>query len=212
MLSNRLEFFVLESELENTNRSLSASFPFYDGLETPKNSINDIYNQINGNIRGMEDPTVIPLLSTITQHCVYTSFPSNYTFLATGSLHALLYYLYESLYFSVNNNEDNLAERDQYFIEANAFSNALITTSNLINADIRGLINSKLNSLYFLSAGFGALFLLMYFCYYYPMLSSDINFLRKLTELIITIPKNHSLLRSTAINIQSSSPATYQKI
>ena len=201
MLVSRLEFFVLENELENSKSSLSASFLFYNGLESPQNSINDIYNQIIRNVKGMENPAIKSLLSIPTQHYIYTSFPSNYTFLATGSLHALLYYLYESLYFSSNNNEDSFVDHYQYFVEANAFSNALITTSTMLKTDIINLINSKLNSLYFVSAGFGAIFLIIYFCCYYPMLSFDIIFLKKLTDLILIIPKTNNAVHSASVNI-----------
>ena len=69
----------------------------------------------------------------------------------------------------------------------------------MLKTDIINLINSKLNSLYFVSAGFGAIFLIIYFCYYYPMLSFDIKFLKKLTDLILIIPKTNNKVRPNSV-------------
>ena len=46
VLLTRLGFFVLENEIIDTSSSLTSIFPYYNGLKTPKDSINRTYNQL----------------------------------------------------------------------------------------------------------------------------------------------------------------------
>ena len=189
ILISKLGFFTLENCIENTNYSLSSEFPFYNGLGLPKKSVNSVRDQLVINIQGMENPATVSVLSSKLQHDIYISYPSNLTFLKTGTLRALFFYMYESLYFAFNYSENDFASLYQYFIEGSAFSDAVIVIASLFNQDMTDLIESKLHDLYIFTGGFGLMFLLIYFCYYYPMLSNDISFLNKLTDLIHMIPK-----------------------
>ena len=207
ILVTKLGFFVLESNIDNSTSSLSSEFPFYHGLNSSKNSVNNVYNQLSENIQGMENPATLKVLSSRVVEYIYNWYPSNLTFLEAGTLRGLIYYTHESLYFAFNNVENDFASFYQYFTEANAFSDAIIEIAYMLNTDMTNLVNSKLYALYFFTGGFGLIFLLMYFCYYYPMLSFDINLLNKLTDLILMIPRIH-----IPVNSASTSVVTHKNV
>ena len=187
---SRLGFFVLESDINGTFSELTHSFPFYTGFNWLNNSIEENYNLIIKNLKSSENPEIISLMSPTLKEYVYNSYPSNLTFLTAGTLNAAMYFAQESLFYSFTNIKDNFSNLYQYYTEASALYAALDLTSAMDNTVIADLINQQLSNLYYFTAGFGALFLLMYFCYYYPIFSFDINFLNKLTDLILIIPKN----------------------
>ena len=198
MLATKLGFFVLESNIGRSNCSLPFEFSFYNDLATPRKSITSIYNQLLVNIQGMENPTTVKVFSSTLYNYIYVSYPSNLTFLSTGTMRGLVYYMQESLYFAFHNVQSDFASFYQYFTEANAFSDAIIVIASMLSADLTNLVNSKLYDLYIFTGGFGLIFLLMYCCYYYPMLSFDIHFLNKLTDLILMIPKIHIPMQRTS--------------
>ena len=77
-------------------------------------------------------------------------------------------------------------------------------------ADLKNLIDSQLVNLYYFTGGFGGFFLLMYLFYYYPMLTFEIKFLRKLTDIIQIIPKNaNSTISKTATQTKAHFSSKY---
>ena len=190
VLLTRLGFFVLENEIIDTSSSLTSIFPYYNGLKTPKDSINRTYNQLMVYIEGLENPILKTLLPSTIINYIYDSYPSNSTFLSLGTLSALLDFTDESLLFSFNDVRDSFSDLDNYFTKAMALYDALDVIASMDISILNDLINSQLNNLYYFTGGFAFLFLLMYFCYYYPMISSDIKFLNKLIEIILIVPKN----------------------
>ena len=203
ILITRLGFFVLETDIDNTNCSLATIFPYYNGLGSTNSSIIAIYNELLVYIEKMEDPTTKELLSPVLLDDIFNSYSSNYSFLAKGTLNALIYFSEESLFYGLNNYEYGYASLYKYYSEASALYDALDDSANMDNIVMTNSINSQLNSLYYFNAGFGALFLIMYAVYYYPMLSSDINFLKKLTDIILIIPKNQIVLKPVKKDIKS---------
>ena len=195
ILLTRLGFFVLENDISESNTSLASTFQFYIGIGNLDDTINDLYNEIVLNLQEAESPSINALMSPTLKDYIYKSYPSNISFLSTGTLSGVTYILHESLYFAFNNVEDSFSSFNQYFTELTALYEALDATSSMDSANISELINTQLNNLYYFTGGFGMLFLLIYFCYYYPMLSFDIKFLEKLSDLILIIPKIKNQVR-----------------
>ena len=204
ILLTRLGFFVLENDISGSNNSVLSVFPFYTGFGNLDETVKDLYTQITLNLQEAESPLINALMSSALNDYIYKSFPSNLTFLSTGTLNGVTYILQEAFYFAFNDAEDSFANFNQYFTEVIALYEALDITSAMNNANISDLISTQLNNLYYFTGGFGILFLLLYFCYYYPMLSSDAKFLEKLTDLLLILPKIQ--------NTVNDKPLTQKKI
>ena len=211
VILTNLGFFVLESDISNTSSSLTSVFPFYNGLNSPSNSVINLYNEAIANLQGLESPVIRSLLSTTLLNYIFVSYPSNLTFLGKGTMSGVIYFLDESLYFAYNNVEDSYINYFQYFTEAVSLYDALDATAAMDSTDIAALINSQLDYLYYLTGGFGVLFLIMYCCYYYPMLSYDIKFLKKLTDLISILPKTKNIAQVASLTKQKIRFASFNK-
>ena len=200
ILATRITYYVLESRHTGTSAgTLNYLYPHYNTIASPQDNVLDNYNQLIILIDEMRNLSVKALFSQELQNYVYYSYPSNYTFLITGTLNALLYFSEESLNYGFSNVRYSIdTVLGQYFNESQALYSSMDVTTAMCISDLKNSIDSQLNALYYFTGVFVALFLIMYLCYYYPMLTFEIKFLIKLTDIIQIIPKtqNNSISKS----------------
>ena len=190
-LTARIIYYVLEARHNDTKAdSLSISFPYYNTITTPQLNVYIISDQLNVLIDKLRFLPFQQIFSQELQTYTYYSYPSNSSFLMTGTLNAMKYFNDESLNYAINTVATIDTSIYTYCNESQILYNAINITTLMEISDLRNLIDSQLSNLFYFTGGFGGLFLLMYLFYYYPMLTFEINFLRKLTDIIQIIPRN----------------------
>ena len=190
ILTTRITYYVIESRTEGYICSLDNLFPYYNSISDPQENVMINYNRLSILINEMRELSVKSIFSPELQQFIYKSYPSNYTFLITGTLNAMAYFIEESLNYAFNNATSTDENIYIYFDESLALYSSINITAAMGISDLRNLIDAQLNILYYFTGGFGGFFLMIYLCYYYPMLAFEIKFLKKLTDIIQIIPKN----------------------
>ena len=190
-LTVRITYYVLEARHSGIKLdSLSLSFPYYNTITVPQVNVYTIHNQLNALIDKLRFISFQQIFSQELQTYTYYSYPSNSSFLITGTLNAMKYFNDESLNYVGNMVSAVDTSIYIYYNESQILYNAINITTLMEISDLKYLIDNQLNNLYYFTGAFGGLFLLIYLFYYYPMLTFEINFLRKLTDIIQMIPRN----------------------
>ena len=201
VLATRITFYVFESRHNGMKPdSLNTLFPYYNTISAPQASVLSMYSELTVLIDKMRDLSIKSLFSSDLAAYSYFSYPSNDVFLTTGTINGLNYFAQESLNFGFNLINAIDSNGDIYYKESQALYDAMSATAVMEDIDLRNLINSQLNDLYSFTGGFGVLFLILYFIYYYPMLAFEIKFLRKIIEIIQIIPKNSNNTTNKSVN------------
>ena len=196
----RISYYVLESRFGSNDNLLNNIYPYYNTITTPHSNLLSISTQLSGLVNKIRVIPIKPIFTSELQNCYYYSYSSNYSFLTTGTLNAIQYFIDESLNYGFNYANSIDTDIFIYYNESQAlYSSIDVTTAMCIN-DLKTLIDNELYTLYYFTAGFGVLFLIMYLFYYYPMFSFEIKFLAKLVDIIQIMPKNSSSTMNKSVN------------
>ena len=201
ILAARLTYYVFESRYDSDNSdSLDALYPYYNTITTPQSNLLSISTQLSGLVNKIRVIPIKPIFTSELQNCYYYSYSSNYSFLTTGTLNAIQYFIDESLNYGFNYANSIDTDIFIYYNESQALYNAMSVSIDLEDRDLNSWIISQLNNVYSFTVGFSILLALMYICYYYPMLTFEMKFLRKLVDIIQIMPKNSSSTMNKSVN------------
>ena len=191
VLLARITYYVLECTHDGDRiDSLNSIYPYYNTITTPKENALNTYNELSIAIDELRFFPYQSFFSQRLQSYIYKSFPSNSSFLITGTLNAVQYFIDESLNYCFNTVKTIDSNIYVYYNESQILYQAMNATAIMEFVDLKNLIDSQLDNLYCFSGGFIAILLMIYLFYYFPMLTFEIKFLNKLTDIIQIMPRH----------------------
>ena len=137
ILAARLTYYVFESRYDSDNSdSLDALYPYYNTITTPQSNLLSISTQLSGLVNKIRVIPIKPIFTSELQNCYYYSYSSNYSFLTTGTLNAIQYFIDESLNYGFNYANSIDTDIFIYYNESQALYNAMSVSIDLEDRDL----------------------------------------------------------------------------
>ena len=163
----RITYYVLECRHDDIKiDSLNLIFPYYNTITAPKESALDTYNELVISVDELRFFSYQSFFSQTLQEYIYNSYPSTSSFLVTGALNAIQYFMHESLNYCFNMIKGVDSNIYIYYNESQILYQAMDVSTEMEITDLKRLINSQLDDLYYFSGGFIGIMAILYLFYY----------------------------------------------
>ncbi|OMJ68364.1 hypothetical protein SteCoe_34221 [Stentor coeruleus] len=185
-----IAIYTLENEAINTNLSLYQTYPFFSDLKPPKKQVIDIINSLKSTSGILTSEKSKKLMSENLKSLIFESISEVSPFLSMGSFRAVSFFMQESLFILFNKVSDSNQSVIKYLNQVIEFSNITEKLVKKCDSDSKNTIEGMMNNMIYFTVLCLFVIIISFIMFYYPMISKEINVLKKLAKLLVILPSS----------------------
>ncbi|OMJ90886.1 hypothetical protein SteCoe_6646 [Stentor coeruleus] len=186
---SEIQYWTTELYYFSSNYSLQSEFPIFYPYPYPEKSLLDVFSQLTESKKIFYNPLIKSILSNELYDYIYVNIPSSSTFFSTGTSNAIRYIIQESLNI-VYSGESKYEDLEKLINNVKEYCNFTLRFRYLPDDDSKKYIDNIVMEMIYFTTGFCLSLLVLYWGFYWPYFTREINVMKNTIRILLKLPKN----------------------